>query len=103
MSARTRLSRIIKNGRVELNWDGSWVQLTSLVTENLTAPIKIYVVATYTGIVGVAISAADNSQIREVSGGVHYYFDEVDTPSKLYINPNSSEAAKYLYWRCGEY
>ena len=101
MSVRTHLSRQTRSGRHNLNWNGSYVALSSVEETNLTAPIKIYVEVTYAGVVSVSLSNNAADKIREVNPGQTHYFDECYSPHQLYINSSVSDAGEYLYYRYG--
>lgn len=103
MGTRTKLSRIAKTGRVEINWSGTWTQLDSTEEEYLTAPIKLVLDSSYIGTIDVALSNSDSAQIRQMNPGETHYFDEVNSPHKLYIKPSDIDVGKYLIYRYGVY
>lgn len=102
MAVRPYLSSLTRCGRIELTNTGAYTQLTATVATNLTAPVKLFVQHGYSGIVKVSLSNNDAQQIRYIVGGDTAYFDEVNSPSKLWIKPTVNSPGYFLYWRAGE-
>ncbi len=102
MPVRPYLSQITRCGRIQLTNTASWQQLTVTEAETLTSPVKIFVTSGYLGQVKVALANDNATQIRFIIGGDTHYFDECNSPHKLWIKPTVNDPTAYLYWRCGE-